>query len=190
MTLQPIHDSAQTLSLSDLQVDSWLQAPADFSLSGLQGSIVLVHTFQMLCPGCVLHAIPQVARLISLDIPELVIVGLHTVFEHHQVMTESALSVFLSEYRLNHQVGIDTRSPGDPIPQTMRRFALRGTPSILLFDRCGRLRGQHFGSIDDLSLGCHLGALLAEDHAPRVDTTTPATETSTGRCTLENCRTP
>jgi hypothetical protein len=146
----------------ELQVSRWLQAPVEFSLSHLLGKVVVIHTFQMLCPGCVLQSIPQAARLAALEIPELAIVGLHTVFEHHEVMSEAALAVFLAEYRIGYPVGIDAHVGEDPIPQTMRSLALRGTPTTLLVDRQGRLREQRFGMIDDLVLGCLIGSLLAE----------------------------
>ncbi len=40
----------------------------------------------------------------------------------------------------------------------------RDTPSLLLFDRDGRLRLNHFGSIDDMVLGGVIGRMLAEQH--------------------------
>lgn len=147
----------------ELHVGRWFHAPADFALSQLRGKVVLVHTFQMLCPGCVLHSIPQVNRLLSLGIPNLVIIGLHTVFEHHSVMSEEALKVFLAEYRISYPVGVDVRVKNDPVPKTMRSLALQGTPTTLLIDRHGRLREQHFGAIDDIALGCLVGSLLAEE---------------------------
>lgn len=39
---------------------------------------------------------------------------------------------------------------------------MQGTPTLLLIDRAGRLRLQHFGTVDDLRLGAQLGRLLAE----------------------------
>lgn len=88
--------------------------------------------------------------------------GLHTVFEHHAVMTADALRVFADEYRLRFPIGIDEASPQDPIPLTMRAYGLRGTPSLLLFDRHGRLRVNHFGHLDDLRVGALIGQLEAE----------------------------
>ncbi len=93
--------------------------------------------------------------------PDVAVVGLHTVFEHHDAMTPLALRAFLSEYRITFPVGID-RHDGDPIPMTMHRYGLQGTPSTLLIDRLGRLRLSAFGAIDDIQLGAHLGRLLYE----------------------------
>ena len=153
---------ADNAELPQLQVSRWFNAPADFSLAHLRGRVVILHTFQMLCPGCVLHAFPQLNRLAALQLPDLAIVGLHTVFEHHAVMNERALEVFLHEYRIDHPIGVDAYAPGESAPKTMRALALRGTPSLVLIDRQGRLRDQHFGAVDDLMLGCLIGSLLAE----------------------------
>ncbi len=134
------------------------------SLATLRGRVVLLHTFQMLCPGCVAHAIPQMAKVQQVFAgSDLALIGLHTVFEHHAVMGAEALQVFMHEYRVGYPVGIDEPSiDGDPVPHTMRAYGLRGTPSLLLFDRAGRLRAHEFGQVDDLALGYTLGRLLAE----------------------------
>lgn len=147
----------------ELDVTEWLNGePAP--LSSLRGKVVMVEAFQMLCPGCVSHGIPQAQKVHQMTDPDqLAVVGLHTVFEHHSVMGRDALEVFISEYRLGFPVGIDRHIPDDPIPVTMRRYRLQGTPSILLIDRQGRLRYSGFGSGEDLNLGMTLGQLLAED---------------------------
>jgi len=150
-----------------LQVSGWLNAPGDFSLAALRGRVVLLHAFQMLCPGCVAHGIPQAQRVHGLFGAEaLAVIGLHTVFEHHEAMNAAALRVFVHEYRLAFPVGIDQPGGGDPIPLTMRAYGFRGTPSLALIDRQGRLRLQHFGQIDDLQLGAAIGRLLAEPAPP------------------------
>ena len=89
-------------------------------------------------------------------------IGLHTVFEHHDVMGPRALHVFLDEYRIPFPVGVDQADPGSPVPLTMRAYGLRGTPSVVVFDAQGRVRLNHFGQIDDLQLGAVIGQLLAE----------------------------
>ena len=45
---------------------------------------------------------------------------------------------------------------------TMRRYALQGTPSLVLVDRNGFVRHRGFGAEDDLGIGALIGALLAE----------------------------
>ncbi len=145
-----------------LDVVEWINSePID--MADLRGRVVMIEAFQMLCPGCVSHGVPQALRVHkSFDSADVVVLGLHTVFEHHSVMGPDALRVFLSEYRVTFPVAVDRPVEGSSIPATMRRYQLRGTPSTLLVDRAGRLRHSVLGSLDDLTLGTHLGQLLAE----------------------------
>lgn len=142
----------------ELDVTEWIGPP--LRLSDLRGQVVLVETFQMLCPGCVAYGLPQ-AKRVKRAFPDVAVVGLHTVFEHHEAMGPPSLRAFLSEYRIDFPVGID-RHDGDPMPVTMRRYGLQGTPSTLLIDRAGVLVVSAFGEVDDLYLGAHIGRLLAE----------------------------
>jgi thiol-disulfide isomerase/thioredoxin len=146
----------------ELQVQRWFNSDAPISLAALRGKVVLVHAFQMLCPGCVSHAIPQANRLHELARgSDLVILGLHTVFEHHEAMTPLALEAFIHEYRITYPVGVDLPAVDGPIPHTMAAYRMRGTPTTLIFDRDGKLRHHSFGAEDDLALGFLLGSLLA-----------------------------
>ncbi|HQR79114.1 MAG TPA: redoxin domain-containing protein [Actinomycetota bacterium] len=142
----------------ELDVAEWIGQPSP--LAGLRGRVALIETFQMLCPGCVSHGLPQANR-VQAAFPSVAVVGLHTVFEHHEAMTPLALRAFLSEYRITFPVAID-RHDGDLIPVTMRRYGLQGTPSTILIDRRGRVRLTAFGVVDDLQLGAQLGQLIAE----------------------------
>ena len=146
------------------QTTTWLNTPQPLQLAQLRGRVVLVHAFQMLCPGCVAHAIPQAKRAAELfKSAPLTVVGLHTVFEHHAAMGLESLRAFVHEYRLQFPVGVDAPGPdGDPMPRTMRAYAMQGTPTTLLFDARGRLRLQAFGMHDDLLLGAQIGTLLVE----------------------------
>ena len=44
----------------------------------------------------------------------------------------------------------------------MQALHLRGTPSLLLLGKQGRIRLQEFGRTDDLWIGAEIGRLLAE----------------------------
>lgn len=148
---------------------TWLNTPEPLSLAKLRGRVVLVHAFQMLCPGCVARGIPQTQRVAEAfeDTP-LAVVGLHAVFEHHAAMTETSLRAFLHEYRIHFPVGIDAPSnDANPTPQTMRAYGMRGTPTTLLFDARGRLRRHVFGVHDDLLLGAEIQELLTEAQQAR-----------------------
>lgn len=145
------------------QVSQWFNTTEPLSLARLRGTVVALHAFQMLCPGCVSYGIPQAERIFHLfPRNEVVVVGLHTVFEHHAVMTPAALQVFLYEYRISHPVGVDAAVSGNPVPATMQAYGLQGTPTLMLIDRVGRLREQHFGRVDDLELGAEIARLVAE----------------------------
>ena len=145
------------------QVSGWLNTDHSLSLTGLRGRVVLAHAFQMLCPGCVSHGVPQAERVHRLFPPaDVAVIGLHTVFEHHAAMTPVALKAFLHEYQVTHPVGIDGAVPGQPIPATMQAYRMEGTPTLMLIDRTGRLRLQHFGRLDDLALGAEVMRLVKE----------------------------
>jgi hypothetical protein len=123
----------------------------------------VLHAFQMLCPGCVQHGVPQATKIHNaFDRKDLVVLGLHTVFEHHAVMGPGALKVFMHEYRIPFPVGVDVALAGSDIPQTMQTYNLRGTPSLIVIDRRGYVRLNHFGQVDDLLVGAVLGQLVAE----------------------------
>lgn len=133
------------------------------SLAALRGRVVLLHALQMLCPACVSHGVPQAERAHrAYGDDGLAVIGLHTVFEHHAAMTPVALEAFLHEYRVTHPVGVDLAVAGDPIPATMARYGMQGTPTLILIDHKGRLRQHAFGRVDDLALGVMLGRLLEE----------------------------
>jgi peroxiredoxin len=149
----------------DLKIQEWLNTTESISLKELQGRVVVLHAFQMLCPGCVSHGIPQATKIhnaFSRD--DVVVLGLHTVFEHHAVMTPAALKVFMHEYKIPFPVGIDTAQVDHPIPLTMQAYELRGTPSMVIIDRSGKVRLNHLGQIDDLHVGAILGQLIAATH--------------------------
>jgi hypothetical protein len=145
------------------QVSEWLNTERPLSLAALRGRVVVAHAFQMLCPGCVSHGVPQAERVHRLFANEdVTVVGLHTVFEHHEVMTPAALRVYLHENRITHAVGVDTPVPGDRIPATMRDYRMQGTPTLMLIDRAGKLRLQHFGRLEDLVVGAEVMRLVGE----------------------------
>lgn len=172
------------------RTSAWLNTAEPLSLDHFRGRVVVLHAFQMLCPGCVAHGIPQAQRVAKLfEGAPLAVVGLHTVFEHHAAMGPESLRAFLYEYRVTFPVGIDMPGPdGDPIPRTMRAYAMQGTPTAILIDAQGRLRRQVFGVYDDLLLGAEIGTLLAEAAQQRLDAT-PAAPTAErcaeGRCEVD-----
>ncbi len=169
--------------LPDWSVERWFNTAEPLSLAGFRGRVVMLHSFQMLCPGCVAQALPQ-AQAVQDELAgdDLAVVGLHTVFEHHEAMGPPALAAFIHEYRLTFPIGVDSVQADSPLPETMARYGLRGTPSLLLVDRHGRLRHHHFGRLADLHLGVLLSRLIAEDpnqnDPRRIDPLSPQTAKS------------
>lgn len=147
------------------QVSQWFNTPQALTLRQLRGRVIVAAAFQMLCPGCVERTLPQMREAHALFAgSEVAVLGLHTVFEHHEAMPPVALEAFLHEYRIGFPVAVDQAgSDGNPLPLTMRRYGMQGTPTLLLIDRAGRLRRQSFGHIADMQLGAEVMALLRED---------------------------
>lgn len=143
-------------------ISEWLNTPDPLDLETLRGHVVVACAFQMLCPGCVSHTIPQMKAVHALFGPQgVIVVGLHTVFEHHEAMTVTALRAFVHEYGLRFPVGVDGHTEeGGPIPRTMAAYRMQGTPTLLLIDRAGRLRRQMFGPVPDLQLGAEIMRLV------------------------------
>lgn len=140
----------------------WFNHDGPLELADLRGRVVVLHAFQMLCPGCVLHGLPQAQRIrAAFDEEQVAVVGLHTVFEHHAAMTPVSLAAFLHEFRIAFPVGVDS-AQGSGVPQTMRAYGMRGTPSLALIDRRGDLRRLSFGAEDDLLVGAAIAALIGQ----------------------------
>ncbi|RZL68649.1 MAG: TlpA family protein disulfide reductase [Variovorax sp.] len=159
----------------ELQTTRWFGSAGEITLQSLRGQVVMLHFFQMLCPACVLHGLPQAMKTHRLFAGKgIAVIGVHSVFEHHEVMTPQALEAFLHEYRPGFPVGIDAPSGGS-IPRTMREYALHGTPSVVLIDRQGRVRMSHFGAVDDMAMGAAFGSLLCADELA-------------GPCDAEGCK--
>lgn len=146
----------------ELAVSQWFNTSDELSLEQHRGKVVVIEAFQMLCPGCVAHGLPQAQRIDRAFGNDVAVLGLHTVFEHHEAMKPVSLEAFLHEYGITFPVGVDAAEADFDLPVTMRRYGLRGTPSLLVIDRAGRLRLNAFGQVDDLAIGATLARLIDE----------------------------
>ena len=147
----------------ELIVQKWLNSDAEISLDSLKGKVVVIFAFQMLCPGCVENSIPQAKNVHAIFNPQdVAVLGLHTVFEHHDAMTEVSLKAFLHEYRLSFPVAIDQPSTkaNSPLPETMSLYGMGGTPTLILVDRKGYLRKHKMGHEQDLIVGAEIMNLV------------------------------
>jgi hypothetical protein len=141
----------------------WFNCDAPPRLVDLRGKVVVLHCFQMLCPACVSHGLPQAGKIHRLFPERVAVIGLHTVFEHHAAMTPVSLAAFIHENRLGFPIGVDAPVEASfPLPATMAHYQMRGTPSLLLFDTRGALRSHRFGGVDDMLVGAEIATLLAE----------------------------
>lgn len=147
----------------NIKVEKWLNTQHNFSISEFKGKVVVIYAFQMLCPGCVSHAIPQAKKVNALFAgKELAVIGLHSVFEHHEAMKEVSLRAFIHENKIPFPVAIDmpAENPDNPIPQSMQFYAMKGTPSVLIFDQKGQLRKHRFGHQDDMIIAAEIMPFL------------------------------
>ena len=149
----------------EIAVSRWFNSGEPLTLAALRGRPVLLHAFQMLCPGCVSHGTPRTQRAFELfKHSDLQVIGLHTVFEHHAAMTDVALEAFIHEYRLTFPIGVDEAGDGTPIPVTMQRYGMQGTPTSILIGRDGNIVHHGFGQQSDMALGAIIAAELAAPH--------------------------
>lgn len=172
----------------ELQVQQWFNTKHDLSLESLRGKVIVIEAFQMLCPGCVLHGLP-LAQKVRATFPQdkVAVLGLHTVFEHHDAMTPVSLRAFLQEYRIAFPVGVDEPGEGD-MPRTMQAYQMRGTPSLILIDKAGNLRANHFGEVSELTLGAEIAVLLGE--APPLGVVDHGAGSDTEKCDETGCEAP
>lgn len=146
---------------AELDIDPWLNTDQPMKLGNLKGKVVMLEAFQMLCPACVQHSLPQARKVRQLFSKEkVVVIGIHTVFEHHETNTAEGLKAFMYENRISFPVGVD--NPGKGLPKTMVDYQMRGTPTALLFDKEGLLAAHYFGQVHDMELGAAIVTLIGE----------------------------
>ena len=58
MTMQSTYPAAPELAIT-----RWFNTATDPTLADLRGEVVVIEAFQMLCPGCVSHGLPQAKRI-------------------------------------------------------------------------------------------------------------------------------
>ena len=194
----------------DLDIAEWLNGPPT-NISAERGKPILVKVFQVNCPGCFTHGIPEVLDIQSKfkDSP-LLIWGLATAFEDfhlnnfdnltklinsgevvgetfNSLSSKGLLNGNLLDYSISFPVAWDNIVPYQPtdymieaqkhiekdfpqydtfpeknkklifsqvinylkqknfIAKTFETYELQGTPSTLLIDKLGILRGRWFG---------------------------------------------
>ena len=166
----------------ELSVQTWFNSDRPVSLESLRGRVVALVAFQVLCPNSIAVAIPQARRIHETFEPsDVAVVGLHATFEHHQAYSLPLLKAFIHEYRLKFPIGLDSANAAGPIPHTMERYQMRGTPSLVLIDRQGMIRKHAFGPADDLRIGAEIGALAQEAPPLAASPTVTTQQSAAGR---------
>lgn len=153
----------------ELEAATWLNTDSPPKLKELKGKVVVLAAFQQHCPGSLKHGLPQAARLSgAFNDDEVVVIGLNTPFEQADKQGKKDLEAFVAEHELTFPVALDKAGSQGSLPKTMEAYEIQGTPTVLLFDRQGRLRRHYLGQVDDLRLGAEVMALTIEARdAPR-----------------------
>ena len=147
----------------ELQVQTWYNTDQPLLLSGLRDRVVVLVAFQVLCPQSLSWGIPQAKRIYeTFESSDVAVIGLHATFEHHDAYSPAVLKASIHEYRLKFPIALDQPNSASPIPHTMERYKMRGTPSLVLIDKQGLVRKHAFGAVDDLRIGAEIGALTQE----------------------------
>lgn len=152
----------------ELETATWFNADPPPTLKDLKGKVVVVAAFQQHCPGSLEHGLPQAERLAhAFSDDEVAVIGLNTPFEETDKQDKKALEAFVEAQGLSFPVALD-KVNGKELPKTMEAYEIQGTPTVLVFDRQGRLRRHYLGAVDDLRLGAEVMALTIEARdAPR-----------------------
>lgn len=151
------------LKAQEWLTEQWFNTESPIHLKDMKGQVIFMPVFQMLCPGCVYHCIPQALSTFNqFKNQKLKVIGLHSVFENHEAMKPFALQVFIKEWRIPFPVAVDLKKEGEWKPETMRIYDFHGTPTTVLIDARGNLRLNHFGHIPDEKLIDMIEQLLKE----------------------------
>jgi thiol-disulfide isomerase/thioredoxin len=169
-----LHPAHEAQPAPPLTARHWLNSERPLALEELRGRVVVLQAFQTTCPACILHALPQAARIQAAFEPsEVVVIGVHALFEHDEPTRTRALTAFLYEYGVDMPVGVDVAPLDGRTPTVTEAYGFAGTPSMVLIDREGLLRAHVLGRPSDLLVGASIATLLAETVARPVVRTRP-----------------
>lgn len=152
----------------EFETSRWFNAEKPLSREQLKGRVVLLTVFQALCNGSLKHSLPQAQRIAqAFSSEEVAVIGLHSAFENQDKQTPGAVEALIAEQQLTFPIAIDKPNV-KKMPRTFSTYELQGTPTVLLFDRQGRLRRHYLGQVDDVRLGAEIMAFALEARtAPR-----------------------
>ena len=148
----------------DWVVSEWINGDPG-ALGQHRGKVVVIHFFQLWCPACNQFSLPVFQRWQERYGPrgDVLVVGIHTVFEGHEHQTPDRLRQFIEQKGIRYPVGIDAFGTAEPeLPVTMQRFDTGGTPHIAIVDKAGQLRFTHFGRFEPAAVEFYIDRLLKE----------------------------
>lgn len=152
----------------EFETSRWFNADKPLSRERFKGRVVMLTVFQSLCPASLKHSLPQAERISqAFTGEEVAVVGLHSAFENQDKQTPGAVEALIKEQGLTFPIAIDKPNV-KKLPRTFAAYELQGTPTVLLFDRQGRLRRHYLGQVDVVRLGAEIMAFALEARtAPR-----------------------
>lgn len=152
----------------EFETSRWFNTDKPMSRERFKGRVVMLTVFQSLCPASLKHSLPQSERISrAFTDQEVAVVGLHSAFENQDKQTPGAVEALIKEQDLTFPIAIDKLNV-KKLPRTFAAYELQGTPTVLLFDRQGRLRRHYLGQVDDIRLGAEIMAFSLEARtAPR-----------------------
>lgn len=152
----------------EFETSRWFNAEKPLTRDQFKGRVVMLTVFQALCPASLKHSLPQAERISkAFSKEEVAVVGLHSAFENQDKQTPGAVEALIAEQGLTFPIAIDKPNVKKQ-PRTFSAYELQGTPTVLLFDRQGRLRRHYLGQVDDVRLGAEIMAFALEAKtAPR-----------------------
>ncbi len=147
------------------EVSEWLNGEP-VSLADLRGNVVIIHFFQLWCPGCKRFSLPLMQKweerfADAVKAGKLEFISIHTVFEGHEFQQPERLREYITDKGIHHRVGVDRHRGENPIPITMQRYRTRGTPEMAIIDKEGNIRFQYFGSFQPTPVAKLIEQLLA-----------------------------
>lgn len=145
-------------------ISEWINSTG-LTLSDLRGKVVVIDFFQLWCPGCNKFSGPVMAQWNHKygGRKDIQLVGIHTVFEGHSQQTPKRLRQFVKEKNITYPVGVDDHVSNQRLPETMIRYHTRGTPEMVIIDKRGKIRFQHFGSFKPEAVEKLINTLLNEE---------------------------
>jgi thiol-disulfide isomerase/thioredoxin len=147
----------------DIQASSWINT-SPISLKSLKNKVVILDFFQLWCPGCNSFTKPLIKSWeekyhSQIQRGDLIIIGVHTVFEGHNFQTLNALKIYLKANNITHPIANDLLLSGH-LPETMKAYQTHGTPEVAIIDKNGIIRFQKFGFFDTEQAEILIEALL------------------------------